>query len=149
MIRDKIQKKVGKAFNLKLADAVISFTCTKEIQSGDYDYETQTYPVITTQVYDGRGVLGNYLKDVVKPTDYQVEDGKLLVLQNEVSAVPQIDDVLLLKTGQFKVINISKDPADVTYKIQVRKIGEPYVAMKGLYPSPTLFPSKKLFPRSV
>lgn len=122
MIKDKIQQKVGKAFNSNLADAVKTFTCIKEIQSGDYDYETQTYPVITTRVYEGRGVLGNYLKDIVKPTDYQVEDGKLLVLQNEVSAVPQIDDVINIDGGLFRVINIGKDPANATYKIQIRAV---------------------------
>lgn len=122
MIKDKIQQKVGKAFNSKLADAVVQFECTKEIQSGDYNYETQTYPVKTVVVYEGRGVLGNYLKDVVKPTDYQVEDGKLLVLQNEVSAVPQIDDVINIGDGQFRVINIGKDPANATYKMQIRAV---------------------------
>lgn len=122
MIKDKIQQKVGKAFNSKLADTVVQFECTKEIQSGDYDFETQTYPVITTKVYEGRGVLGNYLKDVVKPTDYQVEDGKLLVLQNEVSGVPQIDDLISIGDSQFRVINISKDPASATYKMQIRAV---------------------------
>ena len=122
MIKDKIQQKVGKAFNSKLADAVVQFECTKKIQSGNYDYETQTYPVVTTKVYEGRGVLGNYLKDVVKPTDYQVEDGKLLVLQNEVSAVPQIDDVIKISNSQFRVINIGKDPVNATYKMQIRAI---------------------------
>lgn len=148
MIRDKIQQKVGKAFNDKLTDAVITFTCTKEVQSGEYDWETQTYPTQTTQAYTGRGVLGSYLRDLVKPTDYQVDDGSLLVLQNEITAPPQIDDVLLLAIGQFKVINIGKDPADATYKMQIRKIGEPYVAVKGLFPSKRLVPSKTLYPRS-
>lgn len=122
MIKDKIQQKVGKALDNQLVGVPVNFSCTKEIQSGDYDYETQTYPVITTKVYEGRGVLGNYLKDVVKPSDYQVEDGKLLVLQNEVSAVPQIDDVINIDGGLFRVINIGKDPANATYKIQIRTV---------------------------
>lgn len=43
MIKNKIQSKVAKTFDKKLADAVDTFTCTKEIQSGEFDFVTQTY----------------------------------------------------------------------------------------------------------
>ena len=122
MIKNKIQSKVAKAFNSKLADAVDTFTCSKEIQSGDFDFETQTYPVIGNESYSGRGVLGNYLKDLVKPTDYQVEDAKAIVLQNEVAAVPQIDDVWVTSKGDFKVVNIGADPTDSIWTCQLRKV---------------------------
>ena len=123
MIKNKIQSKVAKAFNSKLADAVDTFTCSKEIQSGDFDFETQTYPVIGSESYSGRGVLGNYLKDLVKPTDYQVEDAKAIVLQNELSQAPQIGDEWNFSHGKFKVVNIGADPASATYSIQLRKVG--------------------------
>ena len=42
MIKKKIQSKVAKAFDKKLADAVDSFTCEKPIYSGEFDFETQT-----------------------------------------------------------------------------------------------------------
>lgn len=124
MIRDKVQSKLGKAFNKKLANAVDSFTCTKLVYSGVFDFETQTYPVIGNQSYSGRGVLfGSYQKDLVKPADYQAEDAKAVVLQNEVTAVPQIDDVWVTGKGNFKVINIGADPAAATFTIQLRKVG--------------------------
>lgn len=124
MIKNKIQSKVAKAFDKKLADAVDSFTCTKEIQSGEFDFETQTYPTVTIEAYRGRGVLfGSYLKDMVKPTDYQVTDSKATVLQNEVTAVPQISDVWATSKGDFKVINIGADPTDSIWVCQLRKIG--------------------------
>ena len=124
MIKNKIQSKVAKAFDKKLADAVDIFTCSKEIQSGDFDFETQTYPTFTVEAYSGRGVLfGSYLKDMVKPTDYQVTDSKATVLQNEVTAVPQIDDVWATSKGDFKVVNIGADPVAATYAIQLRKVG--------------------------
>ncbi len=123
MIKNKIQSKVAKAFDKKLGDAVDTFTCSKEIQSGDFDFETQTYPTVTVEAYSGRGVLfGSYLKDMVKPTDYQAEDAKAIVLQNELTAVPQIDDVWVTSKGDFKVINIGADPTNSIWTCQLRKV---------------------------
>ena len=123
MIKNKIQSKVAKAFDKKLADAVDAFTCEKPIYSGEFDFETQTYPVVGSESYSGRGVLfGSYLKDMVKPTDYQVTDSKAIVLQNEATAVPQIDDIWVTNKGDFKVVNIGADPADSVWICQLRKV---------------------------
>lgn len=123
MIKNKIQSKVAKAFDKKLADAVDTFTCEKLIYSGEFDFETQTYPIVGDESYSGRGVLfGSYLKDMVKPTDYQVTDSKALVLQNEVTAVPQIGDVWVTAKGGFEVKNISQDPAGSIWTCQLRKV---------------------------
>ncbi|MDO6646413.1 glutamate 5-kinase [Acinetobacter guillouiae] len=121
-MRDKIQSKVAKAFNTKLADAITTFTCSKEIQSGDFDFETQTYPTVTVEQYSGRGVFGSYKRDLVKPIDYQVEDVKATVLQNEVTGVPQIDDVWITSKGSFKVLNVAEDPSKSVYTIQLRSV---------------------------
>ena len=123
MIRDKAQSKLGKAFNKKLTDAVDSFTCTKLIYSGEFDFETQTYPVVGSDSYSGRGVLfGSYLKDLVKPADYQAEDAKAIVLQNEVTGIPQIGDVWVTGKGEFEVKNISQDPTSSIWTCQLRKV---------------------------
>ena len=123
MIKNKIQSKVAKAFNSKLGDAVDTFTCSKEIQSGDFDFETQTYPTITVEAYSGRGVLfGSYLKDMVKPMDYQSTDSKATVLQNEVTQAPQISDVWATGEGRFKVVNIGQDPTGSIWTCQLRKV---------------------------
>lgn len=123
MIKNKIQSKVAKAFDKKLADAVDTFTCEKLIYSGEFDFETQTYPVVGDESYSGRGVLfGSYQKDLVKPADYQSEDAKAIVLQNEVTAVPQIDDVWTTSKGDFKVVNIGADPTDSIWTCQLRKV---------------------------
>lgn len=124
MIKKKIQSKVAKAFDKKLADAVDTFTCEKPIYSGEFDFETQTYPVVGDESYSGRGVLfGSYQKDLVKPADYQAEDAKAIVLQNEVTGIPQIGDVWATSKGDFKVVNIGADPVAATYAIQLRKVG--------------------------
>lgn len=122
MIKNKIQSKVAKAFDKKLVDAVDTFTCEKLIYSGEFDFETQTYPIVGDESYSGRGVLfGSYLKDMVKPADYQVTDSKAIVLQNEVTGIPQIGDVWTTVRGGFKVVNIGADPVAATYSIQLRK----------------------------
>ena len=122
-MRDELQEELAAAFDEDLADAVQSFICSKTIQSGDFDFVTQTYPIITVEAYTGRGVLfGSYLKDMVKPTDYQVADSKAVVLQNEVTQVPQIGDEWVTPKGEFKVVNIGADPVSATYSIQLRKV---------------------------
>ena len=128
MIKNKIQSKVAAAFNKKLADAVDTFTCEKLIYSGEFDFETQTYPVIGDESYSGRGVLfGSYLKDMVKPIDYQVTDCKATILQNEVlkdkvKQKPQISDVWVTPKGRFKVVNIGADPTGSIWVCQLRKV---------------------------
>ena len=123
-MRDELQAELAAAFNEDLADAVDSFTCTKPIYSGVFDFETQTYPIVGNESYSGRGVLfGSYQKDLVKPADYQAEDAKAIVLQNEVTAVPQIDDIWVTTKGNFQVVNIGGDPVSATYIIQLRKVG--------------------------
>ena len=123
VMRDELQEELAAAFDEDLADAVDLFTCEKLIYSGEFDFETQTYPVVGSESYSGRGVLfGSYLKDMVKPTDYQVTDSKAIVLQNEVTAVPQIDDVWATSKGDFKVVNIGADPTDSIWVCQLRKV---------------------------
>ena len=123
-MRDELQAELAAAFNEDLADAVDSFTCTKPIYSGVFDFETQTYPAVGSESYSGRGVLfGSYRKELVKPVDYQAEDAKAIVLQNEVTGIPQIGDVWATTKGNFQVVNIGGDPVSATYIIQLRKVG--------------------------
>ena len=121
-MRDELQEELGQAFNDDLADAVASFTCTKEVSGGVYNPVTGTYQDTETVGYSGRGVYGSYVKDLVKPTDYQVEDAKLITLQNEVSSTPQIGDILVSQFGSHRVINVGNDPALATYTVQLRKV---------------------------
>ena len=121
-IKDDIQAEVAAAFSADLADAVDSFTCEKPIYSGEFDFETQTYPNVGNESYSGRGVLGNYLKDLVKPIDYQTTDAKAIVLQNELTGIPQIGDVWQFRDGGFEVKNISQDPTSSIWTCQLRKV---------------------------
>ena len=121
-IKDDIQAEVAAAFSADLADAVDTFTCEKLIYSGEFDFETQTYPVVGDESYSGRGVRGNYLRDMVKPIDYQTTDAKAIVLQNELTGIPQIGDVWQFADGDFEVKNISQDPTSSIWTCQLRKV---------------------------
>ncbi len=121
-IKDDIQAEVAAAFSADLADAVDTFTCEKPIYSGEFDFETQTYPVVGSESYSGRGVRGNYLRDMVKPIDYQATDAKAIVLQNELTGIPQIGDVWQFADGGFEVKNISQDPTNSIWTCQLRKV---------------------------
>ena len=121
-MRDELQAELAAAFNDDLADAVDSFTCEKPIYSGEFDFETQTYPVVGSESYSGRGVRGNYLRDMVKPIDYQTTDAKVIVLQNELTGIPQIGDVWQFADGGFEVKNISQDPTSSIWTCQLRKV---------------------------
>ena len=121
-IKDDIQAEVAAAFSADLADAVDTFTCEKPIYSGEFDFETQTYPVVGSESYSGRGVRGNYLRDMVKPIDYQATDAKAIVLQNELTGIPQIGDVWQFRDGGFEVKNIGQDPTSSIWSCQLRKV---------------------------
>ena len=122
-LREELQADIADAFNTDLKDAVSEFTCTKIIYSGEMDFATQTYPIIGNETYSGRGVLfGSYQKDMVKPVDYQVTDCKAIVLQSEVTGVPQISDIWMTVKSEFRVVNIGADPMDAIWKVQLRKV---------------------------
>ena len=121
-IKDDIQAEVAAAFSADLADAVDTFTCEKLIYSGEFDFETQTYPIVGDESYSGRGVRGNYLRDMVKPIDYQTTDAKAIVLQTELTGIPQIGDVWQFADGGFEVKNISQDPTSSIWTCQLRKV---------------------------
>lgn len=121
-MRDELQEELAEAFSTDLADAVDTFTCEKPIYSGEFDFETQTYPVVGSESYSGRGVRGNYLRDMVKPIDYQATDAKAIVLQNELTGIPQIGDVWQFRDGGFEVKNIGQDPTSSIWTCQLRKV---------------------------
>jgi hypothetical protein len=126
-MRAKIQSKVGKAFNTKLADAVDLFTCTRKILIGSNPATGEdTY---TEYVYSGRGVLfGSFLKDLVKPIDYRATDSKAVLLQNDVKdsagtlVEPDVNDIWVVEGGNYRVVNYGKDAADSCWFGQLRKV---------------------------
>lgn len=119
-MRTEIQAEMAVAFDDDLADAVTSFTCERIIKS-NWNPVTETYTESRTS-YLGRGVQSKYLNDSVKPIDYQATDVKFLALQNEVTDIPLINDELVIDGHVFRVIDVSKDPANATWKLQLREV---------------------------
>ncbi|WP_312970844.1 glutamate 5-kinase [Acinetobacter gerneri] len=120
-MRDKIQAKVAKAFNAKLADAIHTFTCQRITQS-NWDPVTEE-SIQTTLEYSGRGALfGSYNQYEVINLGVLASDSKAIVLQNEVDAEPKVDDEWLTERGLFRVVYIKPDAVGASFTVQLRKV---------------------------
>ncbi len=120
-IRDKVQAKVGAAFDAKLADAVSSFTGSREV-AGEYDPNTGSST--TTVTYSGRGVFGGYSVQEADGQFILATDKRLTALQNELTmdsdgsqASPQKGDTI----DGLEVVRVQQDPAAATWKLTLRR----------------------------
>ncbi|HFV9291452.1 TPA: glutamate 5-kinase [Serratia fonticola] len=124
-LRDKIQTKLAKAFDGKLADAVNAFTGSYVIQSG-WDPVTETGGE-TTVTYTGRGVLADYNTERIDGINILAGDIELVALVNEVTDKPAVDHFVTapdLVTGQqqrYTAKRVEVDPAGVAYSVQLRR----------------------------
>lgn len=126
-MRDDIQADIAEAFDDDLADAVKSFTGTRE-EAGEYDPATGEAPTEVTE-YQGRGVFGAFRQEEIDGQHIRQTDEKLTALQNEVllldeqgeatttPATPQVDDVVDGK----KVAVVNQDPAAATWTLALRR----------------------------
>ncbi|MGQ7247594.1 hypothetical protein ACUN9Y_09665 [Halomonas sp. V046] len=122
-LRDDIQADIAEAYDSDLADAVRSFTGSREI-AGEYDPDTGSSST-TTVTYTGRGVAGGYSVEEVDDQHIRRTDVKISgVLQNELildadqtPATPKIDDTI----DGMLVVNVGQDPAKATWTIQLRR----------------------------
>ncbi|ENU24199.1 hypothetical protein F993_01515 [Acinetobacter proteolyticus] len=120
-LRDELQADIAEAFDEDLADAVHSFSCERIIKT-DWDPLTETHREIK-QTYTGRGVLfGSYNQYEIQALGVLATDKKAVVLQNEVTMIPKIDDVWFTPLGKFRVMHIQQDPAEAIWKCQLRKV---------------------------
>lgn len=120
-LREELQTEIAEAFNEDLADAVHTFTCER-ISKTNWDPKTET-SIEVKENYSGRGVLfGSYSQYEIQTLGVLATDKKAIVLQNEVTMVPKIDDEWLTALGSFRVIHIQQDPASTIWKCQLRKV---------------------------
>lgn len=137
-LRDEIQTDIAEAFDTDLSDAVGSFLLIETVQGG-YDPVTGT-TTTTERRYTGRGVFSGYTQDEVDGQHILLTDMKVTVLQsefvdeNQIPASPVVGSTLINETGinnwfryffntydDYRVISRKKDPAGVTWTIQLRK----------------------------
>lgn len=124
-LRDKIQTKLGKAFDGKLADAVNAFTGTY-VGEGEWDpvTETSTAQPVT---YTGRGVLAGYDSKRIDNVNIKVGDVKLIALANDVTDNPMVGHQITapdLVTGEqvtYRVESVNADAAQAHIELQLRR----------------------------
>ena len=132
MINAIATKAISQAFNKSLRDAVLPFTGSRKGFGGDggvYDPIRDEYVSADGTTgdisYTGRGVFGRFNDSELLSNGINITDTKLTCLVAEVSEVPQVDDTISFnKLGEksLRVLNVSVDPAQVAYSIQLRGI---------------------------
>lgn len=125
-LQDKLQTKLAKAFDGKLADAVSAFTGSYQ-GPGVYDPITET-DTAETITYTGRGVLAKYETKRIDNINILSGDLQLIALTNELAERPAEGHTITApdladrtKSVSYLVKGVQVDPASATYQIQLRK----------------------------
>jgi hypothetical protein len=117
-IRDELQSELSDAFDDDLQDAVFSIKLIK----GKISYDVSTGTNIKTgDTFNTRGIpydinTSEIFNQALKPGDVS-----FIILQNELDSIPEIDDYINYNGYTYKIIDVSKDPADATWEILCRK----------------------------
>ena len=132
MINAIATKAISQAFNKSLKDAVLPFTGSRKGFGGNggvYDPIRDEY--INAEgttgdiTYTGRGTFGKFSDSELATNGIDITDTKLTCLVAEVTEIPKVDDNITfdkLGVKTLRVMNISVDPAQVAYTIQLRGI---------------------------
>ena len=132
MINAIATKAISQAFNKSLKDAVLPFTGSRKGFGGDggvYDPIRDEYVSADGSTgdisYQGRGVFGAFGDSELLSNGINITDTKLTCLVAEVSEIPKVDDIITFnKLGEksLRVLNVSADPTNTAYSIQLRGI---------------------------
>lgn len=117
--RSEIIADIQEAFNTDLADAIFELTVTN-YDNGTYDTTTGETAGTTSQQTTSRGAYIGRWKYEVFNTPIEPDDEMLLILQDELSIVPIIGTVIESSQGISRVVEIRKDPMNVTYELRIR-----------------------------
>ena len=132
MINAIATKAISQAFDKSLKDAVLPFTGSRKGFGGDggvYDPIRDEYVSADGTTgdisYTGRGVFGRFSDSELLSNGINITDTKLTCLVAEVSEIPKVDDMISFnKLGEksLRVMNVSADPTNTAYSIQLRGI---------------------------
>ena len=132
MINAIATKAISQAFDKSLKDAVLPFTGSRKGFGGDggvYDPIRDEYVSADGTTgdisYQGRGVFGKFSDSELLSNGINITDTKLTCLVAEVSEIPKVDDMISFnKLGEksLRVMNVSADPTNTAYSIQLRGI---------------------------
>ncbi len=114
-IQDKINAKLPKALDGKLADATEPFEAKRSV-AGSYDPVTGTAST-TTETWAGRWIKGSWSTQQIDGVNILATDTKRLVMQVETEWAPAVDDVV----NGLTVMSVGKDPADTLWILNLRR----------------------------
>ena len=130
MINAIATKAISQAFDKSLKDAVLPFTGSRKGFGGDggvYDPIRDEFVNPTGETgditYTGRGVFGAFGDSELLSNGINITDTKLTCLVAEVGEIPKVDDMISVnKLGEksLRVLNVSVDPGQVAYTVQLR-----------------------------
>lgn len=123
-LRDDIQQDVAVAFDEDLADVISTFTLRKKTGQGEYDPEEDTHSPIYAD-YPSRGVAMPASSGQVLAGIALYSDETLMILANEIGAVPEEGDLLLMGDSEYRVLNNSAVAAGnsipIVYNLIIRR----------------------------
>ena len=91
-----------------------------------YDPATGAYTLPTTDISVAEVVVTKYNEELIDNEFVQPQDQKVLIqqelLQNGGTPItPKVNDVITIDGEDWNIVRFEQDPADVIWKIQVRK----------------------------
>jgi hypothetical protein len=113
-LRSDIQTDIAAAFDTDLADAVRVFTL-QHVVAESYSAETGQ-PTYTTVKVSSRGVFEEITNDEID-SSARPTSTTLTVLQNELDAVPLIDDTIIEGNFIYDITAVAPDPAAATWAL--------------------------------
>lgn len=115
-MKAELNREIAQAFATDLKDAIKPFKATRT-EVGDMDFITNTPTASTVVNYSGKGVFGSYSASEIDGDTILATDRKLTCLQSQVKQI-QVDDYI----DGYQVVAVSKDPMDVIWVAQLRKV---------------------------
>ena len=113
-LRSKIQKKVGKAFDKKLNDAVKTIYFEVDVDSFDPATNTVTDDDSTADV-ETRGVVSRIKESDEKDGSKKPYMFKMIILQNELDTTPYAGQFVKWGNHRAKTLLVDEDPAAASW----------------------------------
>lgn len=118
MIHAKVTKALQKAFDGKLSDVVNPFLLKREIKK-TYNESTDTYDAIYDN-YTSRGIKEDYgTKEILANEEIKAGDLKLIIIADEISTVPRVDDMIMYSDVQY-IVTAPINVFDITFEVSLR-----------------------------
>lgn len=111
MITSKINSLLKKAFDTTLSDAVKSFVLKSRLSDGESFLSFQS-----------RGVFESFTAEEIARSQGAItaSDEQVILLQNELSTIPKIADIIIVAPFEYRVMGVTPDPTDSIWELQVR-----------------------------